>query len=110
MGIARMRLASLNRRSRSVPEIRLQKWNWQAAIPLKSLNPQPVGTPLNRSRIHFSGDSMFLREPQELPQNEAASRKAHSTEEQPGTPRNRTGDFRLQLVRGGSIFKSSYKI
>ena len=35
--------------------------------------------------------------------NEAASRQAHWDEDQPGTPRNRTGDFRLQLVRGGSI-------
>ena len=34
---------------------------------------------------------------------EAASRKAHPLEELPGTPRNRTGEFRLQFVRGGSI-------
>jgi hypothetical protein len=38
------------------------------------------------------------------PENDAASRMAHPIEEQPGTPRNRTGEFRLQLVRGGSMF------
>ncbi len=32
---------------------------------------------------------------------EAASRRAYPLEDLPGTPRNRTGEFRLQLVRGG---------
>jgi hypothetical protein len=36
--------------------------------------------------------------------NEAASRKAKSLVEQPGTPRNRIRDFRLEFVRGGINF------
>src|ERR1035437_221399 len=37
---------------------------------------------------------------------EAAPREAHPLGEEPGTPRNRTREFRLQLVRGGSILEN----
>jgi hypothetical protein len=37
------------------------------------------------------------------PQKEAAPREAGPLEGQPGAPHNRTGEFCLQLVRGGSI-------
>ena len=38
--------------------------------------------------------------------NEAAPREAYPLGKQPGTPRNRTGEIWLQLVRGGSISES----